>query len=164
MAHAELTGKMREVVDELESNPRIVIGKPSEPASLWSPDEVEDCGLDIFVYPERPIYDPEELNDLLLELVEIRPTRMDYFSLYLEGVDRPADRRLVLGRLCFDETVANPVLAGMALQQSTRLHLFPNAGHLLDAMDDRNLYDIPVAELGCGTFDQPDMSAFASAG
>jgi hypothetical protein len=107
----------------------------------------DGSGIDIFAHPRKPIYDPEGLNDFMFGLVTLTPTRLDYFHTIAQGFEQPT-RRLALGRLCFDETVANTALAGRALAMSTSLRVFPDAGHLLDAVHGHNPYDIPVAELG----------------
>ncbi len=155
MANAELTGKMKAVVDEVWSNPRVVLGglqsqQQREKTGLLPCGGAGQFRLDVLACPVQPVYDPEELNDLMLEVVGTKPTCIDYFSLHFEGVDRPASKQLLLGRLGFEETVVNPSLAGMSLRQTTSLRLFPDAEHLLDAVEGRNVDDIPLSQLGHG--------------
>jgi hypothetical protein len=129
MTHGELNQKTQAIVDELWSNPDVAVGPP-EPRRYNG----NKLAFDILACPVQPIYDPEELNDFMQGMVGALPSCLDYFSEHLEGGDRPVDRRLVLGRLCFGETLS--------------VRLFPDAGHLIDAVNGHNTQDIPMSQLG----------------
>jgi hypothetical protein len=153
MARGETVEKMQVVVKSLAINPAVVVvgGFEHSPVSRQrrSPQAVGGSSriLDIFAHPREPIYDPEGLNDFMFGLVTVTPTRLDYFHLIAKGFEQHKER-LALGRLCFDETVANTALSDMALTRCTTLRVFPDAGHLLDAANGHNQHDIPTDELG----------------
>jgi hypothetical protein len=156
MANGESVEKLQGVMDVLQASPHVVVATHFDGSQTdGQRQSLGSRTLDIFAYPTIPLYDPEALNDLMFGLTELSPTRLDYFSFYFECVER-RDQRLVLGRLCFDETVANTALSSRALQQCTSLRLFPDAGHLFDAVNGYNQYDIPVYELGQRIVGQPD--------
>jgi len=147
MARGEPGEKMQVVVDSLQANQAVVVAGSFEdpPTAVW-----RSWGgrlLDIFAHPAQPIYDPEELNDFMFALVDLSPSRLDYFHTVARNFEQK-EERLALGRLCFDETLINTALSARALRSCTSLRLFPDGGHLSDATTGRNQYDIPTHELG----------------
>ena len=173
MPSPESVEKMQVVVDSLRINPDVVvvgghesnhlsIGEWPNPSGYWSRT------LDIFTYPKDPIYKANELNDFMFSLVpELVPTCSDRFR----GGER-RDRTLDLGRLYYDESIGTAALSAtvhlkeslsvvrsgllspewssdrtLDLKQRTWVRVFPDAGHLADAAEGYNQYNIPMDEL-----------------
>jgi hypothetical protein len=175
MANPESVEKMQVVVDSLRSNPDVVVVGGFERNYLQTGDWPQPNGywsrtLDIFTHPVEPIYEADELNDFMFGLVpELEATCSDRFR----GGKGPEAHGLALGKLYYDESIGTAALSAtiqlkegislvnsgvvdsewnagrtLDLQQRTWLRVYPDKGHLLDAAEGQNLYDIPRDDLG----------------
>ena len=99
---------MRIVVDELLHNPAVIVG-----GLRSDPGDPDGSALNVFTCPLEPIYDSEELNDFMQEMVTPKPSYIDYFSDSFETVDK----LLMLGRLGFNESVVDLSSAHLFLRQ-----------------------------------------------
>lgn len=174
MANAESVEKMQVVVDSLRSNPDVVVVGAHESTHLFTGEWPNPIGywsrtLDIFTHPKEPIYKADELNEFMFGLVpELEPTTSDKFR----GGNHH-DRTLELGKLYYDEHIGTAALSAtvqlkeglsvvrsglvvapewsssqtLDLSQRTWVRVFPDAGHLADAAEGRNQYNIPRHEL-----------------
>lgn len=173
MANAESVEKMQVVVDSLRANPDVVVVGGHESTYLstgeWpNPNGYWSRTLDIFTHPKDPIYKADELNEFMFSLVpELEPTCSDRFR----GGER-RDRTLELGKLYYDEKIGTAALSAtvqlneglsvvrsgilapewssdrtLDLKQRTWVRVFPDAGHLADAAEGHNQYNIPMDEL-----------------
>lgn len=169
MADPESIEKMQIVVDALRSNPDVVVVGGFERNYLQTGRQPLPNGwsrtLDIYTHPKKPMYNADELNDFMFNLVpELEPSCSDRF--------RDWGGELELGKLYYDEsigkvaitavvelknnfsTVSSGILAPrwqvdhiQELNQRTWVRIFPDAGHLVDAAEGHNEYRIPKSEL-----------------
>ncbi|MGC1176598.1 MAG: hypothetical protein WA843_00870 [Candidatus Saccharimonadales bacterium] len=173
MANPESAEKMQIVVDSLRANPDVVIVGGYEKNYLASgewpnPDGYWSRTLDIYTHPKNPMYNVDELNELMFSLVpELKPTLSDRFR----GGERQ-DGELELGKLYYDEAIGTAALSATVqlkeglsvvrsglltpqwkveetkkLNQRTWVRVFPDAGHLADAAVGHNKFRIPTEEL-----------------
>jgi len=170
--------KMQVVVNSLRENLDVTVVGGFEASNLSSgewPERSLGLGswehtLDIYAHPSMPIYDPDGLNDFLRSLVpEVEPDYTEPFKVE----EHFEEKELHFGHLTYyDKDIGSvalmasvrlnkgSTLVGAGLEpewqakrtikfrQSTRLSIFPDAGHLADAAEDRNRYWVNVNELG----------------
>ena len=170
--------KMQVVVNSLRENLDVTVVGGVETSNLSSgewPERSLGLGswehtLDIYAHPSMPIYDADDLNDFLHILVpEVEPDYTEPFKV-VEHFER---KELHFGHLTYyDKDIGcvalmasvrlnkGSTLVGAGLEpewqakrtimfrQSTRLSIFPDAGHLADAGEGRNKYWVDINELG----------------
>lgn len=163
--------KMQIVIDSLYSNPDLVVVGGFEEINLQtgerpSPHEEWSHLLDIYTHPKMPIYDAEDLNDLMFGLVpNLKPDNSRSFAEYKLGLDLGYTYYdEIIGKVALGATVAidednSLVRSGFLgakwhdsntrdLRRRTLVRLFPDQGHLLDAAEGRNKMWIPRSDLG----------------